>query len=125
MKKIVSILFTLSLIFVACKKPQKLDVESFKYGTFEIPATDEYSKTIIIRKDSLQIEIYEGKVDTLLIEWKDNFNYTLNMLNMMNGMEEDPIHVQITRVKADSYDFNAVIGHSNFKQDGTVYKIND
>lgn len=124
MKKFIGILLIL-LVVVSCKKPQKLDVESFKHGTFEIPATDQYSKTIIIRKDSLQIELYEQRIDTLLIKWNDNFSYTLHMLNMMNGMEEDPIHVQITRVKANSYDFEAVIGHSNFKQKGTAYKIND
>ena len=124
MKKLLFILSCI-ILFTSCKKEEKLDVKSFRTGTFKIPATDEYSETIIKRIDSLQIETYEGKVDTLLIHWKDNFNYTLNMLNMMNGMEEDPIHVQITRLNSDSYEFIAIIGHSNFKQNGIVYKIND
>tara|TARA_B110000902_G_C14153705_1_gene530538 strand:+ start:418 stop:792 length:375 start_codon:yes stop_codon:yes gene_type:complete len=124
MRKIIFILSCI-ILFSSCKKDKKLDVKTFRTGTFEIPATDEYSKTIIKRIDSLQIEIYEGKVDTLLIRWKNDFNYTLKMLNMMNGMEEDPIHVQITRLNSDSYEFTAIIGHSNFKQDGKVFKISE
>jgi hypothetical protein len=124
MKKIVFILSCI-ILFSSCKTDEKLDVKSFRVGTFEIPATNEYSKTIIKRIDSLQIETYEGKVDTLLIHWKNDFNYTLNMLNMTDGMEEDPIHVQITRLNSNSYEFTAIIGHSNFKQDGEVFKLSE
>ena len=124
MRKLIFI-FSCIILFSSCKTEEKLDVKSFRIGTFEIPATKEYSKTLIKRIDNLQIETYEGKVDTLLIHWKNDFNYTLNMLNMMNGMEEDPIHVQITRLNSDSYEFTAVIGHSNFKQNGKVFKISE
>lgn len=124
MRKIIFILSCI-ILFSSCKVDKKLDVKIFRMGIFEIPATDEYSKTLIKRIDSLQIETYEGKVDTLLIHWKNDFNYTLNMLNLMKGMEEDPIHVQITRLNLDSYEFTAIVGHSNFKQDGKVFKISE
>jgi hypothetical protein len=124
MRKIFFILSCI-ILFSSCKRGEKLDVKIFRTGTFEIPATDTYSKTLIKRIDSFQIETYEEKVDTLLIHWKNDFNYTLNMLNLMNGIKEDPIHVQITRLNSDSYEFIAVVGHSNFKQDGKVFKISE
>ena len=98
------------------------DADRFKSGTFEIPAGKGYEKTIIIRKDSLQIEKYEDRIDTLSISWKNNFNYTLKMLNPKTAIDEDPIHIKITGIKDNSYDFEAVIGHSNYVQKGTITK---
>jgi hypothetical protein len=44
------------------------------------------------------------------------------MLHPKTAIDEDPIHVKITNLKKDSYDFEAVIGHSNYIQKGTIYK---
>lgn len=120
MKKIVFIISIL-LFTISCKN-EPLDAERFKTGVFEIPAGKGYEKTIIVRTDSLQIETYEERVDTLSIVWKNNFNYTLIMLHPRTAIDEDPIHIKITNIEKDSYDFESVIGHSNFVQKGTVYK---
>jgi hypothetical protein len=106
----------------ACKS-EPVDADRFKLGTFEIPAGKGYEKTIIIRQDSIQIEKYEDRIDTLSINWKNNFNYTLQMLHPKTAIDEDPINVKITNLKDASYDFEAVIGHSNFVQKGTLFKI--
>lgn len=79
MKKIVLILVLFTLI-ISCKN-YKLNPDRFKTGTFEIPEGKGYEKTIIIRLDSIQIEKYEDRIDTLSIIWKNNFNYTLKMLH--------------------------------------------
>jgi hypothetical protein len=44
------------------------------------------------------------------------------MLHPKSAIDEDPIHVKITNVKKDSYEFEAVIGHSNFVQKGKIIK---
>ncbi len=113
------------MLFLSCKKDNKLDVQNFKKGTFEIPAGKGFDKTTFIRKDSFQIETYGSKVDSLSIVWKDNFNYTLKMLNPKSGLDHEPIRVKITGITSISYDFEAVIGHSNYKQKGTVTKISN
>ena len=108
-------------------------------GVFEIPAGKGYSKTIVTRVDSLQIEEYvkyteistdsgvfkrENKIiDTLYIKWKNNFFYTLKMKSPKTELDKDPIFVQINKLSDSSYDFTAKIGFSEFKQKGTVYKI--
>lgn len=119
MKKFALIFVLLSI--VACKNDE-LNPDRFKIGTFEIPEGKGYQKTIIIRKDSLQIEKYEDRIDSLSIIWKNNFNYTLKMLHPKTAIDKDPIHVKITNLTKDSYDFEAAIGHSNFLQKGTIYK---
>lgn len=101
------------------------DADRFKSGTFEIPAGKGYEKTIIIRQDSIQIEKYEDRIDTLSISWKNNFNYTLKMLHPKTAIDEDPIHVKITNIKDSSYEFEAVIGHSNYVQKGEITKTSN
>ncbi len=107
------------------KLGKDIDAERFKSGIFEIPASQGYEKTIIIRQDSIQIEKYEDRIDTLSIAWKNNFNYTLKMLHPKTAIDEDPIHIKITDIKENSYKFEAVIGHSNYVQKGEITKTHN
>ncbi|MDT0551701.1 hypothetical protein [Urechidicola vernalis] len=118
-------LFFLAVLVAACSSGGNVDVKSFRTGTFEIPAGQGFDKTKFVRTDSLQIEYYQNRTDSLKIVWKDNFNYTLYMLQPKSKLDKEPIRVRITSVKANSYEFEAIIGHSNFKQKGTVNKIED
>ena len=133
----------LSLVFVlflsSCHSNTSNDAERFKLGVFEIPAGKGYSKTIVTRIDSLQIEEYtkfteistdsgvfkkENKViDTLYIKWKNNFFYTLKMKSPKTELDNDAIFVKINKITENSYEFTAKIGFSEFKQKGTVYLI--
>ena len=123
----------------SCKAEFEGDPDRFKKGIFEIPGSKSFGKTTIIRKDSLQIESYDKiinvtndsintnktitQIDTLYITWKNNFFYTLKMKSPKKEIDKQPIFVQITKVKDSSYSFSAKVGYSNFKQEGTVYKI--
>ena len=127
------------LLFSSCGPEKDIDALRFKTGVFEIPAGKGYSKTIVTRIDSLQIEEYvkfaeisadsgvfqkeTKKIDTLYIKWKNNFFYTLKMKSPKNDLDNDPIFVQITKVTDTSYNFTAKIGFSEFKQKGTLYKV--
>tara|TARA_B100001059_G_C17597020_1_gene457575 strand:+ start:363 stop:782 length:420 start_codon:yes stop_codon:yes gene_type:complete len=138
MKKLFKIL-TIFAILVSCKSEIKDNSDRFKKGFFEIPAGDGYSKTIIKRIDSLQIEEYEKivsisddsssdvkiskHIDTLYIKWKNNFFYTLKMKSPKKELDKKPIYVQIVKVTDTSYNFSAKIGFSKFKTDGTIYKV--
>lgn len=126
-------------LFYSCSSEIKDNPDRFKKGVFEIPAGKGYSKTVITRKDSLQIEEYEKiisitsdsintekrvkQIDTLYITWKNNFFYTLKMKSPKKDLDKDPIFVQITDIKNKSYKFTAKIGYSKFKSDGTIFKI--
>lgn len=125
MKKTILLSIMLIALFSCKNNKEAQDADRFKSGTFEIPAGQGYEKTIIIRKDSLQIEKYEDRIDTLSISWKNNFNYTLKMLHPKTAIDEDPIHIKITNIKDKSYEFEAVIGHSNYVQKGEITKISN
>lgn len=138
MKKVLYILVVF-VAFMACQPEIKGDPDRFKKGTFEIPAGKNYGKTEIKRIDSLHIEKYTRYVevstdsgsytkevtrtDTLYIKWKNNFSYTLRMKSPKKDLDKDQIFVQITKITEDSYDFSARVGYSEFKQTGTVYKV--
>lgn len=123
MKYSVAIIVLIS--FLASCKMDAPDPDRFKTGLFEIPGGKGYEKTIIVRTDSIQIEKYKQKVDTLSIQWTSNFSYTLKMLHPKTDIDLEPIHIKITSLNKNSYDFEAVIGHSNFVQNGTLIKIKD
>ncbi len=120
MKRIVLIITLITLV-LSCKN-EPLSPDRFKIGTFEIPEGKGYKKTVIIRRDSIQIEKYEDRIDTLTITWKNNFNYTLKMINPKTAIDEEPIYIKITNIEKDSYEFEAVIGHSNFVQKAKLLK---
>jgi hypothetical protein len=140
MTKIIFLCLVSCFFFLmSCSSEIKDNSDQFKKGVFEIPAGKGYGKTIVTRIDSLQIEEYtknvsisndsanyerkDTHIDTLYIKWKNNFFYTLRMKSPIKESDKDPIFVQITKITKDSYDFTAKIGFSNFKQDGTLYKV--
>jgi hypothetical protein len=139
-KVFTSVLFLFGLSFLlSCSSNKDNDASRFKTGVFEIPAGKGYSKTIVKRIDSLQIEEYtkfteistdsgvfkkeSTIIDTLFIKWKNNFFYTLKMKSPKTDLDKDPIFVQINKITENSYEFTAKIGFSEFKQKGTFYKI--
>lgn len=137
MKKIELKVLALIFFIISCNQQPKGNPDRFKQGVFEIPAGESYSKTIITRKDSLQVEKYTKKIsystdstlfntekeyiDTLFIKWKNNFAYTLRMKNPKTDLDKEPIFVQINKVTDSSYNFTARIGYSKFKQKGVVF----
>lgn len=115
-------LITFFIVFiVSCTPKLEGKQDRFKYGTFEIPASEDFVKETIIRKDSIQISKYGEETDTLSIKWKNNFFYTLRYINPKNDLQKDPMFIQINKVRDSSYDFTVKIGFSKFKQKGTVY----
>jgi len=139
MKKLLYLVVFIGLI-AACKEVAIVDNNNqFKKGVFEIPAGNGYGKTTITRVDSLQIEKYtkiisistdsivknriDTHIDTLYIEWKNNFSYILRMKSPKTSLDKDQIFVKINKVTDSSYSFIARIGYSKFKQTGTVYKV--
>lgn len=117
------ILASCFLLLNSCKSDFKDNSDRFKTGVFEIPAGKDFVKETIVRKDSIQISKYGDQIDTLSIEWKNNFFYTLRYINPKNSLQKDPMFIQINKVREDSYDFTVKIGFSKFSKKGTIYKL--
>lgn len=112
-----------SIFIFSCTSEIKDNSDRFKKGVFEIPAGKNFVKETIIRKDSIQISKYGNHIDTLSIEWKNNFFYTLKYINPKNDLQKDPMFVQINKIKKDSYNFTVKIGFSKFTKKGTIFKV--
>ena len=108
------------LCLVSCKSEFEDNSNRFKEGVFEIPAGKDFVKETIIRKDSIQISKYGDNVDTLSIKWKNNFFYTLKYINPKNSLQEDPMFIQINKIREDSYDFTVKIGFSKLEISDSV-----
>ncbi|WOC40363.1 hypothetical protein [Polaribacter sp. HL-MS24] len=121
--KTISLFLAFLTLFAACKSDIKDNSDQFKIGVFEIPAGKGFVKETIIRKDSIQISQHGTEIDTLSIEWKNNFFYTLRYLNPKTDLQKDPMFIQINKIYENAYDFTVKIGFSKFSKKGTLYKI--
>ena len=135
------LLLIISTVCVACEPTIQGNSDRFKTGVFEVPAVNGMSKSRIIRKDSIQIEKYtkltevttdsgvfvkkEQKIDTFYIQWKNHFFYTARMKSPKTEIDKEPMFYQITKITKNSYDFSMRIGYSEFRQTGTVTKIDE
>ena len=107
----------------SCKDDRLAKVSDFRTGSFKTVLDDRQIVSTALRNDSLQIESYEGKVDTFNIQWVDPFEYILVKNNPKTLLDSTPFHVKITSLQKGSYTFRAYYRGSNFKQTGTAYKL--
>lgn len=122
MKKI--ILFSGVFLLVSCYQ-QERNCTDFRTGKFQFEYEIEGEKkvTLFERKDSLEIENFEGKIDSSYVRWINDCEYILHKINPKNRHEQKGVHMKILTTSDNSYTFEFnLVGDSN-KQKGTVIKI--
>ncbi|KIX19998.1 DNA topoisomerase IV subunit A [Flavobacterium sp. 316] len=120
--RIVFILFTFTL--VSCYN-QDRDCKDFKTGSFEFTQEiDGKSETSHFeRNDSIQIETFRGKTDTLSVRWINDCEYIVKNIHPKNRAEKKAIHIKILTTSDEGYVFEyAFVGEAK-KQRGTVTKV--
>lgn len=124
MKKIISSLVFLSLI--SCYQVER-KCSDFKTGKFkfEYEVNGVKKTTFFERKDSIEIESFEGKTDTATIRWVNDCEYVLQKKHPKNRAEEKAIQMKILTTSKKNYTFEFGIVGSDEKQLGTVEKIED
>jgi len=113
-----------TLFFIACGPPPERNCEDFKTGEFTFTATinGEEKKTTFRRSLDLEVDEFEGKVDSSSIRWINDCEYVLKNLNPKNKEEEKPIHIKILTTSESSYTFEYNIVGSSKKFKGTAHK---
>ncbi len=104
---------------------QERNCSDFKNGKFESEITiDDVKHTSTFeRKDSIQIETYNGVIDTFDIRWINDCEYIMKNSNPKNMSEKKSVSMKILTTKDNTYVFEYnYIGDSN-KQKGTVTKL--
>jgi len=101
--------------------------KDFKTGKFKFDYTVNGVKktTVFERKDSIEIETYEGKTDTSSIRWVSDCEYILRKIHPKNMEEKKAINMKILTTSKNSYTFEFGIVGSDAKQRGTVEKISE
>jgi hypothetical protein len=124
MKKII---FLLPLLLLMSCYDAERNCKDFKTGKFKFEyEVDGVKKTTVFeRKDSIEIETFEGKTDTSSIRWVSDCEYILQKIHPKNMEEKKAITMKILTTSKKSYTFEFGIVGSDQKQRGTVEKISD
>ena len=122
--KSIFILFS-ALLLVSCYN-QERNCTDFKTGKF-ISETEiegkKYTSTFE-RNDSIQIETYEGKIDTFKVRWTNDCEYIMQNTHPKNREEKKAVQMKILTTNANSYTFEYSFVGDSKKQRGTVTKLN-
>ena len=104
MKRFVLLIF--SLIFFSCYQVER-NCSDYKTGEYEFKyVIDGIEKTgRFTRTEFLNIDYYEGKVDSSSVRWINDCEFILKKINPKNNSEKDAIHMKILTTSSDSYTF--------------------
>ena len=105
---------------------QERNCNDFKTGKFTSETEIEGKKytSTFERNDSIQIESYEGKIDTFKVRWTNDCEYIIQNTNPKNREEKKPVQMKILTTNSDSYTFEYSFVGDSKKQRGTVTKQN-
>jgi hypothetical protein len=113
------------LLFASCYQ-QERDCKAFKTGVFTSETEIEGKKftSSFERNDSMQIETYEGKIDTFKVRWINDCEYIIQNIHPKNREEKKPVQMKILTTNSKSYTFEYSFVGDSKKQRGTVTKVN-
>lgn len=126
MKKSFIYLLPFVLSFASCYK-QERNCTDFKTGTFLFETEiDGVKKTsTFVRTEDMEIETYEGKVDTSSIRWVNDCEYILQKINPKNMAEQKAISMKILTTKDNTYTFEYGLVGDSRRERGTIVKTQE
>ena len=126
LKKINPLLFVaLTMIIYSCNNTAR-DCEDFHTGNFytETSANDIIYKSSFYRNgDGIQIEEFEGKIDSSYVRWVNDCEMILSPVNPKSMSEKKNILIKILTTTDSSYTYEySFLGNSN-KLKAKAFKI--
>ena len=105
---------------------QERNCTDFKTGKFTSETEIEGKKytSTFERNDSIQIETYEGKIDTFKVRWTYDCEYIMQNAYPKNREEKKAVQMKILTTNANSSTFEYSFVGDSKKQRGTVTKTN-
>ena len=119
------VVISLLTVPLSCYQPQR-NCQEFKDGEFTFTTTiDEKEVTTrFTRKGDLEIDYYNGRIDSSSIRWVNDCEYIVNKLNPKNKAEQKSVHMKILTTTDNSYTFEYSFVGDNNKSKGTAIKTN-
>ena len=112
-------------MFTGCYSIER-NCNDFKSGTFtsKITIGDKSYASNFTRTDSLQIEIFEGKIDSTTVRWINDCEVIFHTINPKRMVDKKDIHLKILTTTESTYTFEySYVGETN-KQKGVATKTN-
>lgn len=113
------------LFFLNSCYHQERNCTDFKTGKFEF--TQKINRVIktstFERTENLQIETFEGKIDSASVRWINDCEYILQKIKPKNREEKKAISMKILTTKGKTYTFEFNFVGESKKQKGIVTKI--
>lgn len=118
--------FLLIFLLSSCYSPTR-NCTQFQNGTFKFESylNGELVTSTFTRNDSLEIDTFQGAVDTSSVRWLNDCEYIIKNLHPKNMAERKPLHIKILTTSKDSYTFEYGLVGDPKKSKGTVIKIGD
>lgn len=122
--KSISVLILACLLLASCYAPNR-NCKDFKTGTFTYETTIDGApvKTKFVRKDSIEIEYFQGDIDTSSVRWINDCEYILTKLHPENRQENKAVQIKILTTSKNTYEFQYSIVGSDAKQKGVAKKV--
>lgn len=125
-----TLIFLFPLLMTSCYNVTR-SCNDYKTGTFEFTYNlNGQEKTgRFTRTETLNIDYYDGKIDTSSVRWINDCEFVLKKLNPKSNIEKDAIHMKILSTTDSSYTFEYKLAIKKpnrplVGEKGIAYKIN-
>ena len=120
-----TLLFTLLFCITSCYQ-NKRNCNDFKTGTFssEVIIDDTVYTSNFSRSEKLQIETYNGNIDSSEVRWINDCEVIFKTINPKSRIEKKDIHLKILTTTDSSYTYEYSYVGETKKQKGIAIKIN-
>lgn len=119
------VLFALLFCITSCYQNER-NCSDFKTGTFtsEVTINDVVYTSNFSRTEKLQIETYNGKIDSSEVRWINDCEVIFKTINPKSRIEKKDIHLKILTTTDSSYTYEYSYVGETKKQKGIAKKIN-
>ena len=107
MIRLLFIFTSISLLFSCRDTSSVRDCQKFSTGTYEFTyqINDIEKKGVFKRFKNLNIDYYDGIIDSSSVKWINDCEFILKKINPKSIQEKDPIHIKIIETNDTSYVF--------------------
>ena len=123
--RVLFLLFFISL-FSSCYQVER-NCSHYKTGDFysETIINEKLYKSTFKRNDTLQIENFEGKVDSSQVRWINDCEIIFKTIKPKSMAEQKDIHLKILTTTDSSYTYEYSYVGETIKQRGVAHKVNN
>ncbi len=120
------VLFSINtLLFLSCVSGPNRECSQYKNGEFifKTELNGELQESRFRRFEGLEIDDYNGKIDSASVKWINDCEYILKSLNPKSMAEKKPLHFKILSTTDSSYTFEYGLLNAENRLTGTAVKL--